>query len=46
MVFFVKIDTDFSAKGLAGRPHFTRWLKSVTGVVFIGFGAKLAYLKP
>ncbi|GAA0370106.1 LysE family translocator [Bowmanella denitrificans] len=33
-------------KGLAGRPQFTRWLKSVTGVVFIGFGAKLAYLKP
>ncbi|MBN7821215.1 LysE family translocator [Bowmanella yangjiangensis] len=33
-------------KGLAGSPTFSRWLKSVTGVVFIGFGAKLAYLKP
>lgn len=33
-------------KGLAANPTFSRWLKSVTGVVFIGFGAKLAYLKP
>jgi threonine/homoserine/homoserine lactone efflux protein len=27
-------------------PTFSRWLKSVTGVVFLGFGAKLAFLKP
>ncbi|WP_447958052.1 hypothetical protein [Vreelandella sp. EE7] len=33
-------------KGLASSVGFTRWLKSVTGVVFIGFGAKLAFLKP
>ncbi|WP_028301230.1 LysE family translocator [Oceanospirillum beijerinckii] len=25
---------------------FSRWLKSVTGAVFIGFGAKLAFMKP
>jgi len=25
---------------------FTRWLKSFTGIVFIGFGMKLAFLKP
>ncbi len=25
---------------------FTRWLKSVTGAVFIGFGVKLVFLKP
>lgn len=33
-------------KGLASSVGFTRWLKSITGVVFIGFGAKLAFLKP
>ena len=32
-------------KGLANSVSFTKWLKSVTGVVFIGFGAKLAFLK-
>ncbi len=26
--------------------RFQRWLKGVTGVVFIGFGVKLATLKP
>jgi len=26
--------------------NFQRWLKGVTGVVFIGFGVKLATLKP
>ncbi|GAA6154172.1 LysE family translocator [Pseudoteredinibacter isoporae] len=31
---------------LTKSPNFTRWLKSVTGVVFIGFGAKLALLRP
>ena len=28
------------------RGHFQRWLKGVTGVVFIGFGAKLASYRP
>ncbi len=30
--------------GAAKNPRFQRWLKGVTGVVFIGFGAKLASL--
>lgn len=33
-------------KQVAHNSTFTRWLKSVTGAVFIGFGAKLAFLKP
>jgi threonine/homoserine/homoserine lactone efflux protein len=33
-------------KKLAHSSTFSRWLKSFTGVVFIGFGAKLAFLKP
>ncbi len=33
-------------KGLVANSIFSRWLKSVTGAVFIGFGAKLAFLKP
>ena len=33
-------------KKLAISSLFTRWLKSVTGAVFIGFGTKLAFLKP
>jgi threonine/homoserine/homoserine lactone efflux protein len=32
-------------KGAATSARFTRWLKSVTGVVFLGFGAKLALLR-
>lgn len=32
--------------GLASSGRFNQWLKSITGVVFIGFGAKLALLKP
>ncbi|MGI9317765.1 MAG: LysE family translocator [bacterium] len=32
--------------GAARNRVFQRWLKGVTGVVFIGFGAKLASLKP
>ncbi len=32
--------------GAARNSTFQRWLKGVTGVVFIGFGAKLATLKP
>lgn len=31
---------------LATDSSFSRWLKSVTGAVFIGFGVKLALLKP
>ncbi len=31
--------------GATRNQSFQRWLKSVTGVVFIGFGAKLAMLK-
>ncbi len=31
--------------GAARGPSFQRWLKGVTGIVFIGFGAKLASLK-
>ncbi|MEL6517444.1 MAG: hypothetical protein AAFQ39_06980, partial [Pseudomonadota bacterium] len=30
----------------AGSVAFRRWLKAVTGVVFIGFGAKLATVRP
>jgi len=33
-------------KQLTKSSNFSRWLKSVTGVVFIGFGVKLASLKP
>ncbi len=32
--------------GAARNSTFQRWLKGVTGAVFIGFGAKLATLKP
>ena len=31
---------------VAKRGSFQRWLKGVTGVVFIGFGVKLASFKP
>ncbi|MEO1153819.1 MAG: hypothetical protein AAFX59_08095 [Pseudomonadota bacterium] len=31
---------------VAGSVAFRRWLKAVTGVVFIGFGAKLATVRP
>lgn len=31
--------------GAARNPTFQRWLKGVTGVVFIGFGAKMATLR-
>ncbi|WP_193162341.1 LysE family translocator [Microbulbifer hainanensis] len=33
-------------KGMANSASYLRWLKSVTGAVFIGFGTKLAFLKP
>ena len=32
--------------GVANNGNFQRWVKGVTGVVFIGFGARLAFLKP
>lgn len=32
-------------KSLTTTPKFKRWLDSLTGVVFIGFGAKLALMK-
>ncbi len=32
--------------GAARNLNFQRWLKGVTGLVFIGFGAKLASMKP
>ena len=31
---------------VAQQGSFQRWLKGVTGVVFVGFGAKLALLRP
>ncbi|WP_434054091.1 MAG: LysE family translocator [Roseibium sp.] len=30
----------------AGSPAFQRWLKGITGLVFMGFGLKLATLRP
>lgn len=33
-------------KKLASSASFNKWLRSVTGVVFIIFGAKLAFVKP
>lgn len=37
----------FSRIGAAAvSPHVTRWVKGATGVIFLGFGAKLATLKP
>ena len=30
----------------AGNPSFQRWLKGITGLVFMGFGLKLASLRP
>jgi len=41
MVFLVSKLT-----GIARSGRFQRWLKGITGVVFIGFGAKLASYKP
>lgn len=33
-------------KGLGGRAWLQRWIKAATGAVFIGFGLKLATLRP
>lgn len=32
-------------KTMAENPSFKRWLSSITGIIFIGFGTKLALLK-
>lgn len=32
-------------KSTTNNMRFKRWLNSITGVVFIGFGAKLAFIK-
>ncbi len=39
VMFFVRV------KDLSNKRNFTRWLKSITGPVFIAFGTKLAFLK-
>ncbi|MEM7634069.1 MAG: LysE family transporter, partial [Pseudomonadota bacterium] len=47
LVWFSAMVVLFSRLAKAARNNaFQRWLKGVTGVVFIGFGAKLATLKP
>jgi threonine/homoserine/homoserine lactone efflux protein len=46
LVWFSAMVLLFSCLTAAARNStFQRWLKGVTGVVFIGFGAKLATLK-
>ncbi|WP_309083246.1 LysE family translocator [Chelativorans sp.] len=35
-----------SLKGLGQNPRLQRWLKAATGAVFVGFGLKLATLRP
>jgi threonine/homoserine/homoserine lactone efflux protein len=46
LVWFSAMVLLFSRLTAAARNStFQRWLKGVTGVVFIGFGAKLATLK-
>lgn len=35
-----------SLRALGGRPAMQRWLKGITGAVFVGFGLKLATLRP
>ncbi len=47
LVWFSAMIVLFSRLAIAARNNvFQRWLKGITGVVFIGFGAKLATLKP
>ncbi len=47
LVWFSAMVVLFSRlSGATRNSSFQRWLKGVTGVVFIGFGAKLASLKP
>jgi len=40
VLLFSKLST------VASKGNFQRWLKGITGVVFLGFGAKLASFKP
>ncbi|MEO9875016.1 MAG: LysE family translocator [Anderseniella sp.] len=47
LLWFSAMVVLFSRLTKAARNNvFQRWLKGITGVVFIGFGAKLATLKP
>lgn len=47
MLWFSAIVVFFSRLGAsAGAARFTRWIKGLTGVVFIGFGLKLATYRP
>ena len=47
LVWFSAMVLLFSRLASAARNiAFQKWLKGITGVVFIGFGAKLATLKP
>ena len=47
LVWFAAIVVLFTKLSqVAGSVTFRRWLKAVTGVVFIGFGAKLATVRP
>ncbi len=47
LVWFSAMVVLFSRLANAARDRaFQKWLKGITGVVFIGFGAKLATLKP
>ncbi|WGF89715.1 LysE family translocator [Marinivivus vitaminiproducens] len=47
VVWFGAMVMLFSRLASAGRsPRFQRWLKATTGVVFIGFGLKLATYRP
>ena len=47
MVWFSAMVVVFTRLTRAARgPKFQRWLKGVTGMVFVGFGIKLATLRP
>lgn len=47
MVWFSAMVILFNRLAQAARgPKFQRWLKGVTGLVFVGFGLKLATLRP
>ena len=47
LAWFSAIVLLFSRLANAARNStFQRWLKGITGIVFLGFGAKLASLKP
>ncbi|WP_163268797.1 LysE family translocator [Chelativorans alearense] len=47
IVWFSALVLLFSTlKGLGGQPSVQRWVKAVTGAVFVAFGLKLATLRP